>query len=364
MSKTFTLTFTGDVMLGRLLDQLFPIHVHNPEEASIISTFVKVYPSLKTYSHRSPWGSTLPLLHASDLNFINLETAVTTVDEPWPRKVFNYRMHPANLQVLTEAKIDFVNLANNHTLDFGVKGLAETIERVRSLGVAFAGVGSKAGGGREKAVLSLPRDGDGGQYKVHVYSGSDHPRDWASIPFFRYLDYGREMRAELKRVLVEGEGEKPGLKIFSVHWGGNYCWRPGGEIVSLARFLIDECGVDIVHGHSAHHVQGVEVYRGRLIMYGCGDFVDDYALNGEYRNDLGGIWRVVVKEGGGGRLGLERLEVFPTRCRRFVVDVLGVEDEGHEWVRERIGGLSGELGTVVGDELGKEGQIVVDLSGG
>ncbi|KAB8078184.1 hypothetical protein BDV29DRAFT_197265 [Aspergillus leporis] len=359
MSKTFTLTLTGDVMLGRLVDQLFPTHIHNPQEASIISTFVKAHPSLKTYSHRSPWGSTLPLLHNSDLTLINLETAATTVDEPWPDKVFNYRMHPANLAALQEAKVNFVNLANNHTLDFGVEGLLETIRAVKELGVAYAGVGDEPGG---RAVLSLPKnENTEDQYQIHVYSGSDHPRDWASIPLFHYVDYSRATRAELKRLLTGGD--EPALKIFSVHWGPNYAWRPGGEIVSLAHFLVDECGVDIVHGHSAHHVQGVEVYRGRVIIYGCGDFVDDYALNGEYRNDLGAVWRVVVGGDEGGKLGLERLEVFPTRCRRFVVDVLGVEDQDHAWVRERIGGLSREFGTVITGELGREGQIVVDLRG-
>lgn len=386
--KAYTLTFTGDVMLGRLIDQLLPTHLPNqPNWDTTITNILKTTPSLNTYSHVSPWGTALPLLHASDLNIINLETAVTTVDTPWPNKAFNYRMHPRNLEVLQKGRIDYVSLANNHTVDFGVTGLQETVEAVRGVGIKFAGVGDRPG---EAAVLGMGgslsdssfaaggsegtegTEGDVGggssgsgsrcetkEYKIHIHSASDHPRVWADIPQFNFIDYSPATRAKLKTLLTSGE--EPALKIFSVHWGPNYAWRPAGEIRALARFLVDECGVDIVHGHSAHHVQGVEVYRGRLIMYGCGDLVDDYALNGEFRNDLGALWRVLVSEDGRGGLSLGRLEVVPTRCRLFEVEVLGVEDEDHAWVRERVGELSREFGTVVEGELGRDGQVIVDL---
>ncbi|KAE8362866.1 hypothetical protein BDV27DRAFT_13744 [Aspergillus caelatus] len=375
--KTYTLTFTGDVMLGRLIDQLLPTHLPNqPDWQTTINQILKTAPALRSYSHISPWGSALPFLlrPASDLNIINLETAVTTVDTPWPNKAFNYRMHPCNLEVLKAGKIDYVSLANNHTLDFEVGGLQETVERVRGAGIGFAGVGDRP---LEPAVLGLKRggfkeesggsgsssSGGGGgeteEYKIHIYSASDHPRAWANIPQFNFIDYTPATRAKLKTILTSGE--KPALKIFSVHWGPNYAWRPAGEIRALAQFLVDECGVDIVHGHSAHHVQGVEVYRGRLIMYGCGDFVDDYALNGQFRNDLGALWRVMVAEDGRGGLSLGRLEVVPTRCQRFEVEVLRIDDEDHAWVRERVGELSREFGTVVKGELGRDGQVVVDL---
>lgn len=188
------------------------------------------------------------------------------------------------------------------------------------------------------------------------------------------IDYSAASRRLLKNVLtaawpspaadgsgVPKERGSPALKVFSVHWGPNYRWMPAAEIRGLAHFVIDECGVDVVHGHSAHHVQGVERYKGKLIVYGCGDFVDDYALNEEFRNDLGAVWRVVVSERAEGGLRLDRLEVFPTRVERFRACLLEVGDADHAWVRERIGGLSRELGTAVREELGEMGQLVVDL---
>lgn len=118
--------------------------------------------------------------------------------------------------------------------------------------------------------------------------------------------------------------------------------------------------MDIVHGHSSHHVQGVEKYKGKIIIYGCGDFVDDYALNEEYRNDLGAVWRVCVKEGHGGVV-LDRLEIFPTRIDRFRAMLLDFEDGDHRWVREKVSWLSAELDTSVRADTGTLGQIIVDL---
>lgn len=420
-------------MLGRLIDQLYPTHNQNPVESRIASTFIKEYPHLLAkgvYTPSSPWGTTLPLLHNSDLTLINLETAATTANDPWPDKTFNYRMHPANLApILHAAGVDYASLANNHTLDFGSEGLVETVWALRDAGVLFAGAGERRDEAYKPAVLTLPRkkgrrgsryleeesvEMERNAYAVHVYSAADHPHEWGVVPTFHLIDYSPATRVRLRTLLLSGgvrtstgshadveagvesdvfhhrehhhhqhehEHEyergcgsasmqpRPALKIFSVHWGPNYCWHPDDRIRSLAHFLIDECEVDIVHGHSSHHVQGVERYRGKLIIYGCGDFVDDYAWHEGYRNDLGAVWRVVVKEGGGGDDGdgrplrLDRLEIFPTRIEKFRAMLLKKGDEDHEWVRRRIEMLSRELDTDIRGELGEQGQIIVDLDG-
>ncbi|KAJ5587228.1 uncharacterized protein N7459_002993 [Penicillium hispanicum] len=413
---SFTLSFLGDVMLGRLVDQLFPQHVNNADDQENATHFAKTYPKLLSrdnFHHSSPWGTTLPLLRTSDLTLINLETSVTTNSEPWPHKAFNYRMHPANLApVLHAAHIDYASLANNHTLDFGTDGLVETIWTMKQAGIAFAGAGESTNEAHKPAALWLPRqtqefharrvDGrkllpsreqrnhstshdppthHGPAHLIHVYAASDHPREWSTVPTFHLLDYSPAARTQLRKTLLSGGAQdgsgssassssssaaaaRPALKIFSVHWGPNYAWQPAARIHALAHFVIDECGVDVVHGHSSHHVQGVEVYRGKVIIYGCGDFVDDYCLHEDYRNDLGAVWRVVVTEGEvGGALGLrlERVEIFPTRVDRFRAMLLSGKDRDHRWVRRKIAALSGELGTRVREALGDEGQIVIDI---
>ena len=381
-AHTFTVNFAGDVMLGRLIDQLLPEHVDCDEEQQLISQYKAspdpVYAHLRDYSFESPWGDALSLFRAADLNLINLETSVTTQAEKWPNKTFNYRMHPTNIACLTTADIDYVTLSNNHTLDFSEVGLSETISTVRDANIAFAGVGSDIFEVRNPAVLTLPRSPDATstptpkansqrQHYIHVWAASDHPSEWRSVPAFHFLSYTPACKSHLRETIQWPRATKPSLKIFSVHWGPNYSWRPAKEIIDMAHFLVDSCRVDIVHGHSSHHVQGVEVRRVRrdgverhaLIIYGCGDFVDDYGVVREFRNDLGGLWQVRVREGEGGGLVLDNLEVRPSRVRSFRVEMLEEDEVDFSFVRDKVVELSAEFGTTVKAEGDR---LVVDLS--
>ena len=138
-----------------------------------------------------------------------------------------------------------------------------------------------------------------------------------------------------------------------------------------------------MHGHSSHHVQGIDRHGGKLIIYGCGDFVDDYAVvPGGWRNDLSAVWRVTVREretgkgdvsynetsekekvreGEGGLLKLRRLEVFPTRIESFQARLLDAGDADHRWVRDKIVSLSRENGMKELTSMGKDGQLVIEL---
>ena len=365
--RAYTLNFMGDTMLGRLIDQLFPTHVHEPEEARIAKSFQKSNPQLTPYGPSTPWSNTIPLLHSADLNILNLETSATTHPTKWPDKVFNYRMHPANIAALQAARVSYAGLANNHTLDFCEAGLLETVQTVKKASIAFAGAGESGEEATKPAVLHLPSNSSSNEqvagHDIHIWAAADHPRDWAKMPRFHFIDYTSQTRTRLEQLLTQPTPKPPALKIFSVHWGPNYAWQPAREIREMAHFLIDECGIDIVHGHSSHHVQGVEKYNSKLIIYGCGDFVDDYALTPEYRNDLSAVWRVAVEENDGkGGLKLKNLEVFPTKIDRFRARRLDASEPDSDWVRQKIKALSAELGTSVEMEEGGEGRIIIDLS--
>lgn len=85
----------------------------------------------------------------------------------------------------------------------------------------------------------------------------------------------------------------------------------------LAHRLVDEAGVDIVHGHSSHHVKGIEVYHQKLILYGCGDFINDYEGIGghdEYRPNLTLAYLASVDPASG---KLHRLQMVPLERHRF-----------------------------------------------
>lgn len=371
--ESFQLNFIGDVMLGRLIDQLFPTHSDEPSQARIIDHLRTSRPSLRHYSPESPWGNTLNILRLASLNIANLETSVTTHDVKWPDKVFNYRMHPANISALTAAGITYVSLANNHTLDFSVEGLVETVATLSSHHIHFAGAGRSADEAQRPANVPLTLwsgfESRRSRHSVDIFSASDHPRDWSSVPSFHLIDYTSQTKARLKQLTASHHAQsQASFSVFSVHWGRNYSWQPSAEMRELAHFLIDECGIDLVHGHSAHHVQGIERYGGKLIIYGCGDFVDDYALSPAYRNDLSAVWRVSIEEVDQAGdvsertpLKLRRLDVYPTRIKDFQVNLLETKDPDHEWVKDKIISLSRANGMKELPFMGKDGQLIIEL---
>ena len=380
--KEYTLLLLGDLQLGRLIDALLPTSIAresphtDPESAArtVDTHFLPKYPELREYGYASPWGNALAIVRGTDVVLANLETALTVGERRWEGKVFNYRSHAGNVRVLLEGGFrgrGYVSLANNHTLDWGVEGLEETVRTLEENGVVYAGAGRNKEEAERAGVLRLGGGDD--EWEVRCWSFSDHPRDWG-VDGFNLIDYGKKGREMMRQQITDyksgdGQGRRLGLKVVSLHWGPNYRWNPAREIVELAHWLIDACGVDIIHGHSSHHIQGVEVYKGKLIVYGCGDFVDDYAVDGKYRNDLSAAWRVSVGEqeaesgqaGVEGRLEVRKLEVFPNRIKLFQAGLLGKGDEDHEWVQRKFRELCEEFGTRVEHEVGEQGQIVVDV---
>jgi poly-gamma-glutamate synthesis protein (capsule biosynthesis protein) len=105
--------------------------------------------------------------------------------------------------------------------------------------------------------------------------------------------------------------------LASIHWGGNWGYGVAEEEIEFAHGLVDEAGVDVVHGHSSHHVKGIEIYNRRLVLYGCGDLVNDYEGIGgheQYRGDLGLMYfpRIDVASG-----ELIELTMQPVQMRRM-----------------------------------------------
>jgi poly-gamma-glutamate synthesis protein (capsule biosynthesis protein) len=138
-SNEIGLILCGDVMLGRGIDQILP----HPGDPALYEDWRGVV-SARTYVELAErengplpgqrgieyvWGDALAIFDelGADLRLINLETAVTARGQPWPGKGIHYRMHPGNAGVLECAGIHACALANNHTLDWGHEGLADTL---------------------------------------------------------------------------------------------------------------------------------------------------------------------------------------------------------------------------------------------
>lgn len=185
-------------------------------------------PHLHDLNPATPWITTLSLSQAADLNFVNLETPLTTSNDKWPDKVFNYGAHPDRVKCLSESRIDFAGLAN-HVLDFGVRGMEETVGVLEKAEIAYAGAAMTVEDAIKPTVMRLPRDAAKGEgYTIHTWAASDHPRDWKQVEGFHLIDYSASTRTRLKKLLTQraDSGSEPDLKIFSVHWGPDYAWHP------------------------------------------------------------------------------------------------------------------------------------------
>lgn len=145
------------------------------------------------------------------------------------------------------------------------------------------------------------------------------PASWAATDTesgVAFLEALTEGAADEISDRADRDREPGDVVVASVHWGSNWGYEVTAEQVRFAHRLIDR-GVDVVHGHSSHHPRPVEVYRGRLILYGCGDLIDDYEGIGgseEYRDDLRLLYFASIDPSTG---RLSRLAMTPMRSRRM-----------------------------------------------
>jgi len=325
-----TLFLCGDVMTGRGIDQILP-HPGRPHLFESYLHSARDYVQLAE-EHSGPirrpaeftyiWGDALNILRrvAPDLCIINLETAVTVSEDAWPGKGIHYRMHPANLPCLTAADIDCCALANNHVMDWGYEGLKETLDGLHRAGIATAGAGLDAAEAAAPAMLDVP-----GKGRVLVFAwgmeDSGVPPEWAAGPGRPGVNFLPDLTEHgVKTIARQVRAVKSlgNLVVASLHWGGNWGFEISAQRRNFAHRLIELADVDVVHGHSSHHVKGIEVYRGKPILYGCGDFLNDYeGIRGyeEFRGDLALMYFPTMAQG-----RLIRFAMTPTQTRHLRVN--------------------------------------------
>jgi poly-gamma-glutamate synthesis protein (capsule biosynthesis protein) len=361
-----TVFLCGDVMLGRGVDQILP----HPGDAALRELYVRdalSYVELAEAAngpiHRPvgfswPWGDALRLLDdsAPDVRIINLETSITRSDEFAPGKDVHYRMNPANLPCLAVARPDACVLANNHMLDFGRPGLYETLETLSDAGLRVAGAGRDVQGAQRPAAIGVL-----GGRRVLVFSlamaSSGVPATWAATEDRAGIDFVRWQSEAIAAEIAERvqQAKRPGdLTVVSMHWGSNWGYHVSQDQIRFAHALIDG-GVDVVHGHSSHHVRPVEVYRDRLILYGCGDLIDDYegiAGYEEYRDDLRMLYFVSLEPDTGALLGLR---MAPMQARQMRLRHASPADS--EWLRGTLEKISQGFGTHI--DAGRDGLLAL-----
>jgi poly-gamma-glutamate synthesis protein (capsule biosynthesis protein) len=314
------LGFAGDVMLGRLVDREYNDGDRPP---------------------KAVWGSMLDRLRELDGLCINLECPLSTRGEEWSRthRPFRFRADPDwAIPALRRAGVDVASLANNHSLDYEKVALGDTVSALAAAGIAHPGAGEDERSAREPARLSL----DGLDVAVLAftdntpeYAASDSPGT-ARIEIDRGNERTRAaIHDALERATAAGE---PDLIVASLHWGPNMEVEPPTEFQAFARWLIDE-GIDVIHGHSAHVFQGIEVYENAPILYDAGDFVDDYRVDPELHNDRSFLFDLGLSDDG----TPEELRLIPTEIRDLAVEE--ARPDAAAWSRARMRELSEPFGT-------------------
>ncbi len=266
------------------------------------------------------WGDALQELERRKPypRIVNLETAVTASKTPEPKGI-NYKMNPTNVPVLTAAGVDCCALANNHVLDWGQPGLLDTLAALKTAGIRTAGAGANLAEASQPAVIDIAPECRILVFAFGMTNSGIFP-DWAARsdrPGVRLLPDLSGETAEAVAAEVLGIRQPGDIVIISIHWGPNWGYEITAGQGLFARRLIDLGACDIVQGHSSHHPLAIEIYRGRLILYGCGDFINDYeGISGyeEYRGDLSVMYLPCMNEADG---ALEALTLVLFQKHRF-----------------------------------------------
>ena len=357
----------GDVMIGRGIDQALP----HPVDPVLYEPYVRDARDYIVLAEKANgpiphplgfdyiWGDALEKLEDAsvDLRIVNLETAVTSEKTPWPDKGIHYRMHPLNIGCLSAARISGCALANNHILDWGYSGLSETLRSLDAVRIAHTGAGNNAEEALAPAILNIADN-----QRVLLFSlgstTSGIPQAWSATPSRAGVNLLDDLSdATATRVADQmRRHQRPGdLVIASIHWGSNWGYEIPAKQIAFAHRLIEE-GVAIVHGHSSHHVKAIEVFKNRLIVYGCGDFLTDYeGISGdeEFRGELALIYLVELSLQNGKLLSAR---LVPMQMRRFRLECASATDA--KWLCNLLNELSEPFGAST--RLEDDGSLLLD----
>jgi poly-gamma-glutamate capsule biosynthesis protein CapA/YwtB (metallophosphatase superfamily) len=307
-----TIALAGDTMLGRgVADRLRSVRPSDLFAPDVVA-----------------------LAREADALILNLECCISDRGTPWsaPGKPFFFRAPPVAVEALTHLGVRCVTLGNNHALDFGAEALADTLEHLDAAGIAHVGAGPDEAHARAPARFEVAGLG------VAVIGLSDHPADFAAgtdEPGIAYADLRTGVPGWVTSAI---ELARADVVIVTPHWGPNMTSEPVPDVRSAARTL-REAGATLVAGHSAHVFHGTEA----RVLFDLGDFLDDYAVDPQLRNDLGGLFLVSLDGNGPGRL-----EVVPLKLDYCFTRLARGDDRA--WIARRFTEACRALGTEVVDD--------------
>jgi poly-gamma-glutamate capsule biosynthesis protein CapA/YwtB (metallophosphatase superfamily) len=240
-----------------------------------------------------PFAATASILRGSDIVVGNLETPITREGVEFAKKRFRFKADPKAASAMRKAGFSVLTLANNHIMDFGAQGLDETLQNLKKEKILYAGAGRNLAearmpalvekNGQKIAVLAYSLTNP-----VEFYAGGNQP---GAAP-----GYPRLFLADIKKAKAAAD-----YVVVSFHWGAESSTSPKSYQMEVARMAID-AGADVVVGHHPHVLQGIERYKGGLILYSLGN----YTFGSMSRNaDTSVLAKIVLDR------GVQEVELFP-----------------------------------------------------
>ncbi len=322
MANSCSIALTGDVMLGRRFND---------------ADFIQMLEKRSKTGSASPWeDEVVKIMQQSDVVSINLETTIIPnhlCPDPMP-KTFNYRMLPKHVSWLKEIHVNHASIANNHILDYKDCGMRQTIKNLHKNKILHTGAGENL----EEALKGKFVICKG--VTIGFMSAADHYKTWDATdnkPGIFYMGL-KEKISDIIKDAIQNVRKRCDILIFSYHWGSNWMSNESKEMKNRA-YQLSELGIDVIHGHSAHHVLPVEristqdlhgsgTKRDTIVFYSLGDLVDDYAVSKDYRSDLGAI--AVLKY----THSKIKYSIVPTSQKRSRVSL--AKDDDKIWVLNRM----------------------------
>lgn len=230
-----------------------------------------------------PYSNTVQYFKEDEFTFANLECTLSDRDMYSSGETFSFKCPEAYVNILVEGGVDFVTMANNHTMDYFEQGRDDTNAALDSVGIGHVNE-------NEHAIAETPNG-----LKIGVYTcyNTYHPEDkWDSC------------QAAINEMKANGAD----IIICMFHWGQELYYSPNDNQTELAHKCID-AGADIVYGSHPHCLQPIEVYNGKLIMYSMGNWV--FGGSTEPSDPDTAIVQAIIKKGIDGTISYDSFKVIP-----------------------------------------------------
>lgn len=268
------ITLVGDMMYGRYTIE---------EDRSSMSSKLNNIKSKKFSSNsmRTLYGGIYDYINENvDIFCGNLETPVTS-NQKRHNKTYNFRLDEEYARVLKFDCKQVYNIANNHIMDYGEDGLLDTITNLDKLGIQHVGAGKDINDAVKEKIIQID------DVRFGFLGASDQMIGWKATknnPGINILEYN-DTKPLLEK--IKNLKEECNIIILNLHWGENWSNTPTLKQQQFAEDAIN-AGVNVICGTSSHFPHNVKVNdKNNVIVYGMGDFIDDYAVNKYYRNDIG-----------------------------------------------------------------------------